>query len=107
MSQSSINISAIYSASGNREAALQIFFDQLNYYEEKDEVDSVQMTILLTNIGSSYYYLKNYERALEYGRRALKVESDPNGVITIHENLGLAHIEMAKLDSAIFHYRVE
>jgi len=105
MSQIAINLGAIYSASGDREGALQTFFDQLNYYEEKDEVDSLQMAIVLTNIGTSYYYLKNYVKALEYGQKALVFERDPNGRITLLQNLGLAHIETAEKDSALYYYR--
>ncbi len=58
----------------------------------------------LNNIAVGYYFLSNYEQALQYYQQALKINQDidnKSGIATLYNNIGLIYQKLSSYDKAL------
>ena len=82
---------AAFTYRGQFDKALRCYF--LAYKMAKDYPDTFHLSMILHNIGITYYKLKDYKKGLHYLESCLAME-DPQGTIAYfaHMNISLCHV---------------
>lgn len=93
---------------GDLRQALECKHRALNRFERLGDTRSVLVTYF--NLSLIYGEARDFERALDYGRRVLeqahKVSLEPETLVNTHGNLGVAHFWQGDYDEAIREYEL-
>jgi len=110
------NLGVFYTLKANYPKALEYYLKALKVNEElvnqsasKDRKDKMKIGIakLMGNIGIVYYEQKNYQKALDYYLKALKineVSGNKTGIALNLGNIGLIYSEQTDYDKALEYY---
>lgn len=101
----SLNISRMFNRLGLHEKAMQYAETALNNYREVEvkKGNSTGVTLSLTELGNIYYYLKTYNKALEYFETVLEINTKTKNIHGKAANLlaiGIINSQMGNLDEA-------
>ena len=97
-------IASYYSRIGQSDACLEMYFTLLPLSKKVEAKEYFSM--IHTGIGHEYFYLGNYEKALQYFRISHENNTayrDSGAIAGTHINLGISFSRIAETDSAIYH----
>jgi len=100
-----LNIGALLSAKGDRVTGLRYLLDALAYYEVHKDAN-VEANIL-RSVAANYYYWKDYDKALEYYKKALEAENRLHDLVRqaiAYNNIGEIYKNKGNYDKAAPYY---
>jgi serine phosphatase RsbU (regulator of sigma subunit) len=101
------NMSFLFKAFGDHEKSITYMLKALKAKEEIN--DTAGISVSLSGLGNIYYYLKNYDLALNYMNQSYEIEKKINnqsieGIkrkTSIMNNIGLCYISLNKINEAL------
>ncbi|MCK9291872.1 MAG: tetratricopeptide repeat protein [Bacteroidales bacterium] len=100
------NLGLAYDRQGKYDQALQIYFQNLNYY--LSEHDSNSIAGVMSDIGNVYFKTQNLELAKQYQQKGLEfiTQTDQGQLIlgNILNSIGVIYSEILLMDSAIYFF---
>ena len=81
-------------------------FEALKIYEDDESLFAAQMADCKLNIGTVFYYTRQYKLALDYSLGVLDyylLENDSVGLSRVHSNIGASYSSMEDYDKSIMH----
>ena len=78
----------------------------VDLYENDDSIPQAYMIDVYNMRTSYYYYIDDYEKTIEYGKREAKLRSDNNLRVKIYYNIADSYYELNQIDSAIKYMRL-
>lgn len=101
------NQAVLFDLQGNYKKAIKILLDVSNYFQKIN--DTLPLAYAYSNIGVIYEELKNPEKAIAYGKKAMKLKLEAGDTLkaaTNLNNIGVNFDELLKnVDSAIYYYK--
>ncbi|MES0489881.1 MAG: CHAT domain-containing protein [Leptospirales bacterium] len=107
------NIALIHQTQGNHKKALTYFKDGLQYW--KSLGDKQGQAIALSNLGHSSYFLKNYDKAIQYFTQAVEIHEELRltakgtvrreylaNQISVYRDLALSYFEKGQLWKSLY-----
>lgn len=84
------------------------FFEKSASYREEISVSDARYAKCLTNLGVSWFQVGNFDKALEYGEKAILVKrrlsgNDSTSLVSNYLNLASINLQLHKLDEALLY----
>lgn len=99
-----IKIAGLHSRMGQSDLSLAMYYELLPQAEKKD--DFISLAIINTGMGSEYFFLKEYEKALTHFKHAYNINKkhrDSSEIAGSINNIGTTYSRIGEVDSAL-HY---
>lgn len=97
-----IKIAGLHSRLGQSDLSLEMYYNLLPLAEKQD--DFVSLAIINTGMGSEYFFLKEYEKALTHFKNAYNVNKkyrDSSEIAGSINNIGTTYSRIGEVDSAL------
>lgn len=100
-----LNIGIMYDNNSNYDKCLHYYYEALKY---ADEVDRSSVALLQSYVAEVYLTLKNYEKAEEYIKNAIKnslLSNDTNSLIWAYSGLGKIELDKKNFAKAEYYFK--
>lgn len=97
-----INLGILKRRQGNFPEAIDLYMESLEIAERNK--DERSMAYSLSNIGTIYYYMQDYDKFFEYMEKSLvirKRQGDKSGISKSLTNIGAVYLELENFDKAL------